>query len=59
VDRIAKEVARALAAQDVRERLAKLSAETMNMTPAEFGHFVRSEADSVARIVRAAGIKPQ
>ena len=59
VGRIAKDVARVLAAQDVRERLAKLGAETMNMTPAEFGRFVRSEADSVARIVRAAGIKPQ
>ena len=59
VDRIAKDVARALAAPDVRERLAKLSAETMSMTPAEFARFVRNEAESVARIVRAAGIKPQ
>jgi tripartite-type tricarboxylate transporter receptor subunit TctC len=59
VDKISKEIARALAAPDVRERLAKLSAETMSMTPAEFARFVRSEAESVARIVRAAGIKPQ
>ena len=59
VDKIAKDIARALAAPDVRERLAKLSAETMSMTPAEFARFVRSEAESVARIVRAAGIKPQ
>ncbi len=59
VDRIAKDVARALAAPDVRERLAKLSAETMSMTPVEFARFVRSEAESVARVVRAAGIKPQ
>ena len=59
VDKIAKDIARALAAPDVRDRLAKLSAETMSMTPAEFAHFVRSEAESVARIVRAAGIKPQ
>jgi tripartite-type tricarboxylate transporter receptor subunit TctC len=59
VDKIAKDIARALAAPDVRERLAKLSAETMSMTPAEFAHFVRSEAESVARVVRAAGIKPQ
>lgn len=59
VDKISKDIARALAAPDVRERLAKLSAETMSMTPAEFARFVRSEAESVARIVRAAGIKPQ
>ena len=59
VDKIAKDIARALAAPDVRERLEKLGAETMSMTPAEFARFVRSEAESVARIVRAAGIKPQ
>jgi len=59
VDRIAKDIARALAAPDVREQLAKLSADTMSMTPAEFAHFARSEAQSIARIVRAAGIKPQ
>jgi tripartite-type tricarboxylate transporter receptor subunit TctC len=59
VDKISKDIARALAASDVRERLAKLSAETMSMTPAEFARFVQSEAKSVARIVKAAGIKPQ
>jgi tripartite-type tricarboxylate transporter receptor subunit TctC len=59
VDRIAKEVARALAAPDVREQLAKLSAEPMSMTPAEFARFVHNEAQSVARVVKAAGIKPQ
>jgi len=59
VDKIAKDIPRALAAPDVREQLAKLSSETMSMTPAEFARFVRSEAESAARIVRAAGIKPQ
>jgi tripartite-type tricarboxylate transporter receptor subunit TctC len=59
VDSIAKDVALALAAPDVRERLAKLSAEPMSMTPAEFARFVRSEAESVVRIVQAAGIKAQ
>lgn len=59
VDKISKDIARVLAAPDVRERLAKLGAETMSMTPAEFARFVQSEAESVARIVKAAGIKPQ
>ena len=59
VDKISKDVARALAAPDVRERLAKLGAETMSMTPVEFGRFVQGEAESVARIVKAAGIKPE
>jgi len=43
----------------VRDRLTKLGAEPMNMTPAEFARFVRSEIDSAARVVKAAGIKPQ
>jgi tripartite-type tricarboxylate transporter receptor subunit TctC len=33
--------------------------EPMNMSPVEFERFVRSEAESVARIVKASGIKPQ
>lgn len=59
VDRIATDVARALSSQDLRDRFTTLGAEPMSMTPAEFARFVRSEADSVARIVKAAGIKPQ
>jgi tripartite-type tricarboxylate transporter receptor subunit TctC len=59
VDTIAKDVARVLAGPDLREQLGKLSAEIMSMPPAEFARFVRSEAESVARIVTAAGIKPQ
>lgn len=59
VEKIAKGITHALASPDVREQLAKLSAEAMSMTPVEFARFVRSEAESVARIVKAAGIKPQ
>ena len=59
VDKIAKDISAALATPDVREQLAKLGAEIMNMTPTEFARFVRNEAESVERIVRAAGIKPQ
>ena len=59
VNKLSKDVARALATPDVRDRLTKLGAEPMNMTPAEFARFVRSEIDSAARVVKAAGIKPQ
>jgi len=59
VDKLAKDVARALAAPDLRERLAKLGAEPMSMTPSEFTRFVRSEIEDSTRIVKAAGIKPQ
>lgn len=56
---LAKDSARALAAPDFRERLAKLGTEPMNMTPAEFARFVRSEMEAAARVTGAAGIKPQ
>ena len=59
VNQLSKDVARALATPDVRDRLSKLGAEPMNLTPAEFARFVRSEIDSAARVVKAAGIKPQ
>jgi tripartite-type tricarboxylate transporter receptor subunit TctC len=44
---------------EVRERLAKLGNDTMSMTPQEFSAFVRREIADYARIVKAAGIKPQ
>ena len=58
-DKLAKDVARALAAPDLREKFAKLGFEPMSMTSAEFARFVRSEIESSARIAKAAGIKPQ
>jgi len=59
VHKLEKDIARALAAPDVRDRLAKYGADPMNMTQAEFSRFVRSESESAARIIKAAGIKPQ
>ncbi len=59
VDKIAKDVARALTAPDLREKLTKLGAQPMSMTPAEFARFVVAESEAAARVVKAAGIKPQ
>ena len=59
VDKLSKDIARALAAPDVRERLTQTGAEVMSMAPAEFSRFVRSEIEVAARLVKAAGIKPQ
>lgn len=59
VDRLAQDVERALAAPDVREKLAKLGAEPMSMTPAQFGRFVRGEIESSKRFTGELGIKPQ
>jgi tripartite-type tricarboxylate transporter receptor subunit TctC len=44
---------------DVKERMAKLGAEPMPMTMAEFEAFMRKEVDDAIRIAKAAGIKPQ
>ncbi len=58
-DKLAKDVARALESPDVKEQLAKLGAEPMSMTSAEFSKFVQGEMESAAKIVNAAGIKQQ
>jgi tripartite-type tricarboxylate transporter receptor subunit TctC len=44
---------------DVKERMAKLGAEPMPMSLAEFESFMRREVDDAIRISKAAGIKPQ
>ena len=59
VDKLAKDIARALAAPDLREWIAKHGGDPMNMTQPEFARFVSSESESAARITEAAGIKPQ
>ena len=58
-DKISKDVNRALTSADVRERLAKVGSDTIIMAPREFSQFVRKELDDYARIIKAAGIKPQ
>jgi tripartite-type tricarboxylate transporter receptor subunit TctC len=56
VDKLAKDIARALAAPDVRDELAKHG---VSMTQPEFARFVVSESESAARSAKAAGIKVQ
>ena len=58
-DKLAKDVAKALAAPDMIEQFKKSAFEPMSMTPDEFAKFVQSERESALRIVKAAGIKPQ
>jgi tripartite-type tricarboxylate transporter receptor subunit TctC len=43
----------------VIDRLTTLAAVPMFMKPAEFTNFVKSEIADTAKVVRAAGIKPQ
>jgi tripartite-type tricarboxylate transporter receptor subunit TctC len=44
---------------EVLERFARIGAEPMQMSAAEFSRFVRIEIDDSARIAQAAGIKAQ
>jgi tripartite-type tricarboxylate transporter receptor subunit TctC len=59
VDKLAKDIARALAAQNLRDWIGKHGGEPMNMTRAEFARFVLSESETAAQIISAAGIKSQ
>ena len=59
VAKINADVNKALASPDLAERLTKLGTAPMKMSPAEFTQFVRREIDETAKIVKAAGIKPQ
>ncbi len=59
VEKINKDIARALQSADIKERLANLGAESMPMSPTEFKAFVRTEIDDSAKVIKAAGIKAQ
>jgi tripartite-type tricarboxylate transporter receptor subunit TctC len=59
VNKINTDVRRALADPGVKDKLANLGNDPMDMSPQEFARFVRSEIDDYQRVVRAAGITPQ
>jgi len=59
VEKINKDVNRALSSPDLAERLTNLGTLPMSMSPVEFTRFVRSEVEDTARVLKAAGIKPQ
>ena len=59
VDKIARDVGRALVSPEVKERLTALGAEAMPMTPAEFSKFVGAEIDESGKVIKAANIKVQ
>jgi tripartite-type tricarboxylate transporter receptor subunit TctC len=57
--RLHKESVAALRSPDVAARLASDGAEVVAGTPEEFGAFLRAETQKWARVVKAAGIKPE
>jgi tripartite-type tricarboxylate transporter receptor subunit TctC len=56
VDTLYQNVVKTLQAPDTKERLGKLGAEPMLMTPAEFDAHIRREISSNAALVKAAGV---
>ena len=59
IERVQREIVRALAVPEVRERLASLGAEPVGSTPAELEKFRRAEMDKWAAIIKRAGIKSE
>jgi tripartite-type tricarboxylate transporter receptor subunit TctC len=59
VAKIRADIGRVLAAADVRERLVTVANEPMDVKPEAFSKYVRQEVADSARVVQAAGIKPQ
>ncbi|HEY4373508.1 MAG TPA: tripartite tricarboxylate transporter substrate binding protein [Burkholderiales bacterium] len=59
VNKIAADVHKALEDREVKEKLAGLGNDVMDMSPAQFSKFVREEMVTYAKLIKAAGITPQ
>ena len=59
VAKINADVRKALASPDLKDRLTKLGTLPMDMSSQQFTDFVRKELDDTAKVMKAAGIKPQ
>ncbi|RWN02743.1 MAG: tripartite tricarboxylate transporter substrate binding protein [Mesorhizobium sp.] len=57
VDQLANDIGRVLAGPDLREWIAKHGGEPLSMTQPEFVHFVESESEGAARLMKAS-VKP-
>ena len=59
IERLHKDITAALRSTEVKQHLASEGAIVVASTPAEFAAYLRSETEKWARVVKAAGIKPE
>jgi len=59
IKRLHAETVKTLRDPTVLERLEKLGFEAVGNSPAEFAAYVRAQADTLGKVIRSAGIKPQ
>ena len=59
VDKLNREINAAVADPGMKARLAAIGGEPLPGTPAEFGKLIAEETEKWAKVVRAAGIKPE
>jgi tripartite-type tricarboxylate transporter receptor subunit TctC len=59
VERLHREIAKALASPKVVDQMNKTGVEPLSMTPEEFGSYIKREYDTWGKVVKEAGIKAQ
>src|SRR4051812_41873908 len=59
VDRLYQEALRALRSADLKERMTAEGLEVLGSSPEEFAEYIKSETVKWAKVIKAAGIKPQ
>lgn len=59
IDRLYQETVRAIRAPDLKERFMAEGLDPVGSKPDEFAAYILSELDKWAKVIRAAGIKPQ
>jgi tripartite-type tricarboxylate transporter receptor subunit TctC len=59
IDKLNKEINAVLADPAMQAQLTKIGSEPLSMRPVEFGKFIVNETEKWAKVIHAAGIRPQ